>query len=171
MLINVDRLSITGADYLDTLADKLEGGREQNNLLAMLTRQNNVDGIVSPKLVDELEEELQIVSPEEDLPKDKLSVILKRDSATHLQLGYQDKLRDGIAALQLLSAPGRPATMTQFIHSFQQHFEGQTLPLLQALDPEAGVGYQQRRIVQNFANASFATRRRLHQSVFMLIFR
>jgi thiopeptide-type bacteriocin biosynthesis protein len=39
--------------------------------------------------------------------------------------------------------------MAKFIESFQQHFEGQTLPLLQALDPEAGVGYQQPETEKN----------------------
>nr|WP_299591031.1 lantibiotic dehydratase [Mucilaginibacter sp.] len=43
----------------------------------------------------------------------------------------------------MLSPKDRLPAMAQFISSYQQHFEGQRLPLLHALDPETGIGYQQ----------------------------
>ncbi|HEX8609343.1 MAG TPA: lantibiotic dehydratase, partial [Pedobacter sp.] len=73
----------------------------------------------------------------------KLNIILQGSVTGPVPgMEYQDHLRDGLAALECLAPTGQQSTMAQFVQDFQQHFEGQTLPLLQALDPEAGIGYQ-----------------------------
>jgi hypothetical protein len=53
--------------------------------------------------------------------------------------------------LKQLSSTGQQPEMARFIKEFQQHFEGQALPLLLALDPEAGVGYQHAETEKNNA--------------------
>jgi thiopeptide-type bacteriocin biosynthesis protein len=74
----------------------------------------------------------------------QLSVILKNDlGGETLDHRHQSAIRDGLYALNLLSPADELPAMNRFIQGFRQHFEGQTLPLLTALDPEAGIGYQQ----------------------------
>ncbi|MCR8557288.1 lantibiotic dehydratase [Mucilaginibacter sp. BJC16-A38] len=143
LLIDKNQMNITGPDYLEGLAKKLEESQLKNNLLHIFATLKN-PAEINPGFIDQVEQSLQAFSPASPLPADKLNIILKRQgNEEQLGVGFQDKLRDGISALALLSPTGQSAAMSQFIQSFQQHFEGQTLPLLRALDPEAGVGYQQ----------------------------
>lgn len=134
LLVRFSRLSITGDDHLP---DEL--------------KQLSYDhGIPDPAYLDQLEHNVQSLVPASAGLPDKLSVILKRDGDTGgLPTAFQEKIRDGLEALALLSPAGQPASMDKFIQSYQQHFEGQMLPLLQALDPEAGIGYQQPETERN----------------------
>ncbi|MEZ2336409.1 lantibiotic dehydratase [Mucilaginibacter sp. RCC_168] len=143
LLINQDRMSINGADYLTRLAGKLNESPVKHDLLSILDRQSNEKNILNPSLIEQLEHDLNALLPEKEMPQDKLSVILKREGATEqVEMSCRSQLQNGFSALELLSPTRQSTRMSQFITSFQQHFEGQTLPLLQALDPEAGVGYQ-----------------------------
>ncbi|MEB0280861.1 lantibiotic dehydratase [Mucilaginibacter sp. 10B2] len=143
LLVNCLRLSITGNDHLTHLASKLIEGQTKANLTSVLARQEIENTVIDPSLIEQWEQDLTALMPQQAITHEKLSIILHRDAAgTNLEIKYQDKLRDGITALELLSPTGQSATMLQFINSFQRHFEGQTLPLLLALDPEAGIGYQ-----------------------------
>ena len=143
LLVNQFRLPITGEDYLPQLAAMLNPGHKQSKLLNTLIRQRN-NNTIAAATIEHLERNLRDLLPKEmETTREKISIILKRaGSAQGPAFSYQDQLRDGIAALEILSPSGQSAAMTQFISSFQKHFEGQTLPLLQALDPEIGIGYQ-----------------------------
>ncbi|MES2108578.1 MAG: lantibiotic dehydratase [Bacteroidota bacterium] len=143
LLVSCLRLSITGEDYLTRLAVKLDDGPVKATLLSTLARQETEGSFIDPSSIQQMELDLTAFLPEQASGTGKLSVILQR---TVMEAGpgpeHQDKLRDGIGALALLSPSGQSAAMSQFISSFQRHFEGQTLALLLALDPEAGIGYQ-----------------------------
>jgi thiopeptide-type bacteriocin biosynthesis protein len=52
-----------------------------------------------------------------------------------------EELKSGIAALQFLSIPGKPAALLQFITAFKARFDLEKVPLLQAMDPDAGINY------------------------------
>jgi hypothetical protein len=71
-----------------------------------------------------------------------LQVILNRkiDSGT-LDMSYKKMISDGLFALNKLCPEETVTGMVQFVKAFQRNFEGQTLDLLYALDPEVGIGY------------------------------
>jgi thiopeptide-type bacteriocin biosynthesis protein len=54
---------------------------------------------------------------------------------------YQQNIREGLKALQLLVQPAQPPALQQFITDFKNRYDRRSIPLLQALDPETGVGY------------------------------
>lgn len=141
LLVSCWRLPITGDDHLQRLTTLLHESTFKENLTKTLSAQRKAPLMIDPAFIETQENNLDTLLP--DLPGDKLSIILQRKTNELLGETYQDKLRDGIAALQLLTPGGSSPILSEFIHGFQQHFEGRTLPLLQALDPEAGVGYQQ----------------------------
>ncbi|WP_374950085.1 thiopeptide-type bacteriocin biosynthesis protein [Mucilaginibacter sp.] len=148
LLVHNNRLSITGTDHLSRLAIKVDDSQMRSKLLAMRSRQTSTNGIDS-RFIAQLEHDFQSLLPDVKLPQDKLNVILLRENSAKLEMDFQHKLRDGLKALELLSISGPSANLSQFIQSFQQNFEGQTLPVLQALDPEAGIGYQLPDIERN----------------------
>ncbi|HEY4147626.1 MAG TPA: lantibiotic dehydratase [Chitinophagaceae bacterium] len=150
LLVNQFRQPITGDHHLLQLAAMVEPCPISADVIDVLSRQQNDQLPIDPATIEKLENNLSALLPDRtEFTGDKLSIILKRDAIQGPQSTFLANLCDGIAALELLSPTGQLATMTQFIHSFQQHFEGQTLPLLQALDPEAGIGYQQPETEKN----------------------
>ncbi|AMR29980.1 hypothetical protein A0256_00385 [Mucilaginibacter sp. PAMC 26640] len=141
LMVNCRRLPITGKDHLITLTAALDDGPAKTSLLNLKTDQRNA--AIDPSAIALLEQNINALLPENVSTNDKLSIILTQDAIGEgPDINCQEKIRDGIAALACLTTTLQPATISQFIKSFQQHFEGQTLPLLQALDPEAGIGYQ-----------------------------
>ncbi|MEB0261813.1 lantibiotic dehydratase [Mucilaginibacter sp. 10I4] len=58
-----------------------------------------------------------------------------------LNINYQKQITDGLKALGILSRPAQPLMLQQFIHDFKSRYDGQKIPLLQAIDPETGIGY------------------------------
>jgi len=151
LMVNQFRLPITGNDYLLHLAAILEPSQISTGIRAVLSSLKDKQTAINPETIEQLEGNLTALLPEKTgYIGEKLSIILKRDTISEgLATSYQETIRDGVAALEMLSPIGQSAAMTQFINSFQQHFEGQTLPLLQALDPEAGIGYQQPETEKN----------------------
>jgi thiopeptide-type bacteriocin biosynthesis protein len=143
LLVHKSRMTITGPEHLNQIAGMIREDPLKSRLRNYLNRQDVAGEAITPGHIGKLEDELQKLIPGQELAADRLSIILKRQASYEaLSPRFQEQLRDGITALGLLSANGRSSMMAQFISSFQQHFEGQTLPLLQALDPEAGIGYQ-----------------------------
>lgn len=70
-------------------------------------------------------------------------VILQHNlSSAGMDPVWQDRIRQGVFALDRLCPPDELPAMNKFCRAFQQHFEGQRIPLLTALDPESGIGYQ-----------------------------
>ena len=59
----------------------------------------------------------------------------------NLATKYQRQIMEGLSALQLLVPPGQPAMLQQFIQDFKKRYDQQKIPLLQAIDPEIGIGY------------------------------
>lgn len=59
----------------------------------------------------------------------------------HLDDHFQQDIRGALKALSLLVEGTRPAGLKQFIADFKSRYDRQRVPLLQALDPEFGIGY------------------------------
>jgi len=141
LLVGCWRLPITGEDHLERLTTQLHESTLKDTLTKTLAAQSKSPPAIDPEFIEARENDLETLLP--DFTGDKLSIILQRKTNEVLEETYQDKLRAGMRALELLRPGESSPILSEFIHSFQQHFEGRTLPLLQALDPEAGVGYQQ----------------------------
>ena len=54
---------------------------------------------------------------------------------------HQHELETAVSALSKLSTPAQVPLMEQFVKDFSARFESQKVPLMEALDPEIGVGY------------------------------
>jgi thiopeptide-type bacteriocin biosynthesis protein len=54
---------------------------------------------------------------------------------------YRDELLQAVAALIKISAVPQQPLLARFVQAFSARFDKQKIPLLQAMDPDAGVGY------------------------------
>lgn len=142
LLLSEFRMTIAGPDHLQSLLKLMAPGKAQQQFDKLLTAQNRRDHQLRPATITYLDNKHRSVFPHAALPTELSSVILVQTIRETLADSHQDLLRQGIAALECLSTIAIPANVTRFIDRFQQHFEGQSIPLLQALDPEAGIGYQ-----------------------------
>ncbi|MET3501313.1 thiopeptide-type bacteriocin biosynthesis protein [Mucilaginibacter rubeus] len=140
-LVYTHRLSITGGDPLIDLINQSESAAQ--SIIQAVYKEHEKYNPIDPSLIGQLEDQLDLLLQKGAIIPNKLNIILK---ASHTgdgpDMAYQQTLRDGLLALELLSESGQSAAMAQFIKTFLQHFDGQTLPLLLAFDPEAGAGYQ-----------------------------
>lgn len=59
-----------------------------------------------------------------------------------VSVSYQQLLLEGVNCLARLTAPQPSAGLSQFISRFRSRYEAAEVPLLKALDPELGLGYQ-----------------------------
>jgi len=65
----------------------------------------------------------------------------RKVTAGSLNINYQKQITDGLKALGVLSQPAQPLMLQQFIQDFKSRYDRQKIPLLQAIDPETGIGY------------------------------
>ena len=154
LLVSRLRPNITGISYINRLAHQpqLLSSKKQSIIAQILTSLATTP--LRPDALDELNSQLKrvLTGQQAALQNNQLNVILQKTSTNPgLETCYQDSLRDGLYALDRLSAADRIPAMDRFITIFQQHFEGQTIPLLNALDPETGIGYQDETPEQNNA--------------------
>jgi len=144
-LVNSQRASISGKDYLESL--KQEG----SPLSPLLTKVINVIAQIKGPIKSQLPNTAAIlkfnkamkelgISCSVHLPP--LNVLSYQLEGQTISLARQNQLQDALFALNILAPHEQPATLAQFIKAFKIRFEGQRLPLLQILDPEIGIGYQ-----------------------------
>jgi thiopeptide-type bacteriocin biosynthesis protein len=147
-LVNRMRPNISGKDYLNRLQERLRVKNQTPTselpgiVSQLLTRKHQIE----EKYFQGLKKDLKMLLPDRlaTLAPEELSVIYYRDNPSEtLGEHLRDKLRNGIDALVTLTPAEHLPAMTRFIKSYQQHFEGRSIPLLIALDPEIGIGYQQ----------------------------
>lgn len=62
-------------------------------------------------------------------------------SDARLSNKFQNNLKSGINALARLQNPKKNDDLQEFIRKFNERYEGQTVPLSEALDTETGIGY------------------------------
>lgn len=144
LLLPVLRAHINGIEHLQSLSknNDIEITHELHTLLGLL-------GQRQPPSVGYLKKvngQIQQLFKQKDKSDQQtgINVILQRKLAgASLSSRYQQMIRDGLFALHCLCPQQEIATLNQFRQHFQRHFEGQRIPLLHALDPERGIGYQQ----------------------------
>jgi len=75
--------------------------------------------------------------------KSKFYVNLNRPvSSGEIGTKYQEQIKKGLYGINRLLAAQAPEGLQNFIIAFKKKFDRQTVPLLEALDPEIGVGYE-----------------------------
>lgn len=74
--------------------------------------------------------------------KSMFYVVMGKPVQGDLDKKYQDIIREGLFCLSKITGEGQPRALTNFASKFRARFEGQEVPLLLALDREAGVGYE-----------------------------
>lgn len=142
VLIPVLRTRLTGNHYLAGLAAQKNksNNADYSSHKAYFGRELNEDSITVAGL-EKFQEGLRKDFHEVPYGKDMALVTLFRSlPGATLDVAYQHHIRQGLFALGRLAAPNTPA-MVNFARSFRRHFDEQRIPLLQALDPEAGIGY------------------------------
>jgi thiopeptide-type bacteriocin biosynthesis protein len=146
-LVPTLRLNIAGDDYMQRIIGYAGPDHSKNFLFktySEITANKAEVRLPFPADVLKKQEVLNgLISPQPDIQPFQLNVILQR-SGNHEMPGkvIQDKLLRALTALDLLSPPEQLPAMANFISSFLEQFDGQTVPLLKALDPEVGIGYQ-----------------------------
>jgi len=104
--------------------------------------------VISPLLrvneLREIEYELASILNEGSKANEKslLNTIFVRERDHTLSEHYQKSLKEGFFALDRLCPPDQFPALSRFKENFVRHFEGERIPLLLALDPEFGIGYQ-----------------------------
>ncbi|QKJ28328.1 lantibiotic dehydratase [Mucilaginibacter mali] len=150
LLVNHLQPNITGAEYLRRLLEKADticplSSRitELKSLLASLAAHQ----AITPGLFIGLNQKLKNSLPDHPVfdQGEQLSLILKNDGLTgSLDSNYKNTLSDALFALDRLMPQEQPKALAAFIKTFKKQFDQQCIPLLKALDPEIGVGYQAR---------------------------
>lgn len=70
------------------------------------------------------------------------AILLRYPKCAMIDMNYQESLRLGFAALNRLCPADELPALSLFKSQFVKHFENECIPLLMALDPELGIGYQ-----------------------------
>ena len=58
-----------------------------------------------------------------------------------LSMDFQKEIQQGLAALEVLADNTQPLTLLKFITDFKKKYDKEKIPLLQAVDPDIGIGY------------------------------
>ncbi|MFI5163339.1 MAG: lantibiotic dehydratase [Sphingobacteriales bacterium] len=141
ILVPCSAINIIGDDYLGRLLD--EGGLPETLLkkqLAALYRRMLQVSFPNLKHLDLLNRRLSSYGVKGS--GQLYYAGLERSAASGgLHTKYQQQVREGLTALTVLSPHMQPAMLQQFISDFKARYDRRKIPLLEALDPETGIGY------------------------------
>ncbi len=133
VLVDAGAPNITGDDYLNKLS-KSKGSTMLDDQYSIHKDLNQVtDGHTLNNYLGK---------HSTHLIKDDLYVNLEsRIESGSIHSRHQKAIVGGLNCLAKLNEVRLPRGISQFVQQFNNKFEGQTIPLLLALDPEVGVGY------------------------------
>lgn len=133
ILVDADAPNITGPDYVSRL-NSFQG------LSSFISQHRLHEDLKEVKGITGLNNYLSRHSTQ--LQKNDLYVNLESSvESGSITSEHQKVILDGLQCLALFNQPHVPKGIHEFVQQFNKKFEGQTIPLLLALDPEAGVGY------------------------------
>ncbi|WP_158534858.1 lantibiotic dehydratase [Mucilaginibacter hurinus] len=145
LLLPVHRATINGKDHLQWLMQfepkDGQASTELERLLALFGKQR----LPLAGQLKGMNGELDLFLNQKDQGDQKtgVNITLQRElAAATLSSDYQEMIKAGLFALNCLCPTQDIDGLRQFTQQFQRHFEGQRIPLLQALDPERGIAYQ-----------------------------
>lgn len=128
--------NMIGQDYLMRLLSHPEvpDSLLKRNLLALIGKSVRLPEVIG------LGKELSALLPEQKGSPFYAGLERKVHSGA-LDKRFQPMIRDGLDALGKLVRPVHPPMLVQFIRDFKTKYDRQKVPLLQALDPDAGIVY------------------------------
>ena len=136
LLVPVAGINITGPDYLEN--------RTAPALKEAFVRLRKVSAQTPVNVLKEVAAHVSL------LQGDAAGGILTRCFYANAERGalsgglaakYRDELAGVVPALVKMSADGERPMLEQFARAFTARFDAQKIPLLQAMDPDAGIGY------------------------------
>lgn len=135
--------NITGEDYFirlvksGSLVNKTQGLIE---LQAIFSRTYPLGAL--PLVAIQRAVEVQVGGEVTGQPLRQVYGIAERPLAGgDVPIRLQEKIRQALRCLAVLAQPECMSPMSEFRLRFEERFEGRKIPLLQALDPDAGIGY------------------------------
>jgi len=135
--------NMIGEKYFDRLARIAQEGNTDPELARdILHYQRVVDNIKKDTDVDIntlVESKLYVQS--KNKVKSMFYVGYQKKSQSSLDKKYQEHLKEGLNCLEKLASDCAPKALATFKSKFRARFEDQEIPILQAMDREAGLGY------------------------------
>ncbi|CAN5115497.1 hypothetical protein BH09BAC6_BH09BAC6_07640 [soil metagenome] len=136
--------NMTGEKYFDRLVNIAA----ENDLETQLTK----DLLIYKRLISNIKHEDDVnikdltgnelyLSPGKKL-KSMFYVGFEKKTQSLIDKKYQDYIKEGLNCLNKLTPDTTPKSLVNFKNKFISRFENQEIPILQALDREAGIGYE-----------------------------
>jgi lantibiotic biosynthesis protein len=154
ILVSQTAPNVTGNDFLLTMATLLPLA---NKYLTELSAINFVNPKVTEQLCslsEKIEQDLCCTNKASYFYSISKRSLLKGG----LQTKYQQSLKEGLHCLQLLSSTTISTDLESFKKAFVRKYEGQTVPLLEVLDAQFGVGYgelDRPKVTYGFSSVGF----------------
>jgi thiopeptide-type bacteriocin biosynthesis protein len=135
--------NIIGEDYLLRLLNYAENAASSfSQSLHKIYQQLHIANFPSVNPLIKLTNQLKSLFSDLGKPNQFFYAGLERKvSEGSLAVKYQQQITDGLKALSILAQPVQPSILLQFIQDFKNRYDRQKVPLLQAIDPETGIGY------------------------------
>ncbi|WP_439879722.1 lantibiotic dehydratase [Pontibacter sp. MBLB2868] len=147
LLLSTLEPTITGEDYLGRLlrlcASLHLDTPRVNHVRQLLEKLDTVSGVAGKENIGNAI--LGLYQSFSHLKKAKSPLYVNLDlgkAAGGLDISYQTCLLEGLECLNRLLPTQQPQGLQHFADAFSKKFEGRAVPLLVALDPEIGVGYE-----------------------------
>jgi thiopeptide-type bacteriocin biosynthesis protein len=146
-LVETRRPTINGPGHVESLLaliSKQQIDSSRVKAWQALFGQLSLHHPIAPAYFQKLNHQLQQLSANTNSvgAENHLNVTINRQvSQGSLSIDHQAQLRDALFALNCLSIQEPVTAMNQFVQNFNKYFEGRSLALLYALDPEVGLGY------------------------------
>lgn len=144
LLVSELNPNMSGKKYFERITDIISAHSVKDNLL------NNV--LRYKCLIDKIEHEndvnIKTLSETSEFAnhsrilKSKFYVGYEKKTNSSLDIKYQSYIKEGLNCLDKLTLDTYSQSLTNFKNRFKTRFENQEIPLLVALDREAGVGYE-----------------------------
>ncbi len=133
VFVNAGAPNVTGEDYFDRLSKSIAS----TTLVDDESIYNDLSQVTDAHALNNY-----LGKHHTHLLKDHLYVNLEsRIESGSIHSMHKKAIVDGLHCFTKLNEVRLPRGISQFVQQFNNKFEGQTIPLLLALDPEVGVGY------------------------------
>lgn len=138
--------NMSGRKYFDRLVDIAQSAQPGNDFAKQISAHKQaVDRLQNDKgMVPDvaLAFESQLYQQYQSRFKSMFYVGFERPVRSSLDTRYQSLISDGLNCLAIISEESSPQALMKFKNKFRTRFEDQEIPLLQAIDREAGIGYE-----------------------------
>lgn len=139
ILVSSLQPNITGEDYLSRLLQERDPPEEEQSLLKKIRTWTDILNKTSHP--DDIHDIHRMIPGTEG--KELFYVNAEKPGLSGtLSTAYQEKLLEGLTCLNRLLPLQEPGSLQRFATAFRKKFEDRSVPLLMALDPEVGVGYE-----------------------------